>query len=210
MSEPRSCNGAVDLPMSITDQMADAIMALDRSGRIAFWNRAAERLFRLPVADVLGRTPGEVNVYPWLRPEAEQEALAAMSATGIWRGEAVRHTRNGHAMYVESTITELIDADGAPIGLLAVIRNITKAKGAALEQEESLERLRGMLDRLKALAGLIPICSHCKRIRDEQGAWHEIEMYIGERLRMRFSHGICPACFRTLHRDCLDASATPR
>lgn len=209
MSTAASRNGSAPPPVDILDQTADAIIALDRTGRIVLWNRAAERLFQRPASEVLGRPPGEAHVYPWLTPEDEQEALAAVAATGRWRGEAVRRAGDGRAVYLESTVSRLADADGTSVGLLAIIRDTTMARQKALEEEEAIERLRRMLERLKTIAGLVPICSHCKRIRDEHASWWELETYLGERLGIQFTHGICPTCFHALHRDCLTHPPTP-
>ncbi|MBU0993082.1 MAG: cache domain-containing protein [Proteobacteria bacterium] len=49
-------------------------------------------------------------------------------------------------------------------------------------------------ERIKTLEGIIPICMHCKEIRDDQGGWNTLEHYISERSDARFSHGICPKC----------------
>ncbi len=54
-------------------------------------------------------------------------------------------------------------------------------------------------DQIKALRGLLPICASCKKIRDDQGYWKEIESYIGERSEARFTHSICPACTQELY-----------
>jgi len=48
----------------------------------------------------------------------------------------------------------------------------------------------------KHLRGIIPICSHCKQIRDSDGDWHHLEEYIQRRSEARFSHGLCPPCAR--------------
>jgi hypothetical protein len=50
------------------------------------------------------------------------------------------------------------------------------------------------VDNIKVLRGLLPICSHCKKIRDEQGRWHTVEAYVKDRADVDFSHGICPDC----------------
>lgn len=203
MSIPGSHEDDAALHVEILNHATDAIMAVDRSGRIVLWNRAAQRLFQRQASEVLGKSPQEVHIYPWLAPDDEQAALMAVTSTGIWRGEAMRQAANGKASYLESTITALTDATGNSTGMLAVVRDITTAKRKELEHDQYIERLERMFERLKALAGVIPICSHCKRIRDEHASWHEIEKYLGERLSMKFSHGICPTCFHTLHRDCL-------
>ena len=49
---------------------------------------------------------------------------------------------------------------------------------------------------LKILGGLLPICSYCKKIRDDQGYWSQVESYIGRHSRAIFSHSICPDCVK--------------
>lgn len=56
--------------------------------------------------------------------------------------------------------------------------------------------IRKYQQKIKTLEGIIPICMHCKEIRDEQGVWHSLEHYISERSDARFSHGICPKCIK--------------
>jgi DNA-binding response OmpR family regulator len=54
--------------------------------------------------------------------------------------------------------------------------------------------LRRVQQEVHTLRGILPTCAHCKKIRDEQGAWHAIEAYISQRSEAQFSHGICPEC----------------
>lgn len=66
------------------------------------------------------------------------------------------------------------------------------------DREAALERALRDRDRalaeVRTLRGLLPVCGHCKDIRDESGQWHQIEDYITARSQARFSHGICPQC----------------
>ena len=55
------------------------------------------------------------------------------------------------------------------------------------------------LVRARTLKGLLPICTSCKKIRDDQGYWNHLEMYIRERTEAEFSHGLCPECVRKLY-----------
>ena len=68
-----------------------------------------------------------------------------------------------------------------------------------------LDRLRVRAETIekhaRRLEGLLPICSHCKKIRDDQNGWHPIESYIRERSDAEFSHGICPECLKIHYRD---------
>jgi len=67
---------------------------------------------------------------------------------------------------------------------------------------ELAELLRKMQEReLKTLRGLLPICAHCKKIRDDGGYWRQIEAYISEHSEADFSHGICPDCARIAFPD---------
>lgn len=50
------------------------------------------------------------------------------------------------------------------------------------------------LEDVKRLSGLLPVCAHCKNIRDDRGAWHEIERYVARFSEAEFSHDICPDC----------------
>lgn len=57
-------------------------------------------------------------------------------------------------------------------------------------------RLKKALAEIKTLQGILPICAHCKKIRNEQGNWQQIEIYVENHSRAEFSHGICPECIR--------------
>ena len=67
------------------------------------------------------------------------------------------------------------------------------------EKERLNHELRMTLDEVRELKGLLPICASCKKIRDDEGYWHEIERYVGSRSKAEFSHGICPDCMRKLY-----------
>jgi phosphoserine phosphatase RsbU/P len=57
-----------------------------------------------------------------------------------------------------------------------------------------IEELHQAMSQIKTLKGLLPICSFCKKIRDDQGYWNQLENYISEHTNADFSHGICPEC----------------
>ena len=59
---------------------------------------------------------------------------------------------------------------------------------------ERVREVEDALSRVKQLQGLLPICSYCKKIRDDQNYWHQVESYVGKHTDARFSHGICPEC----------------
>ena len=84
-------------------------------------------------------------------------------------------------------------------------REILIQQNTLLTQEVEERRLveielKEALSKIKVLTGLLPVCSHCKKIRDKAGEWHQMEHYISTRTEAQFSHGICPDC-RKEHYD---------
>lgn len=63
------------------------------------------------------------------------------------------------------------------------------------------EKLREALDRVHTLKGLLPICASCKKIRDDNGYWTQVEAYVAAHTAAEFTHSICPTCFDTLYPD---------
>ncbi len=73
---------------------------------------------------------------------------------------------------------------------------LKKRREAEKEQQRLIEELREALAKVKTLSGFLPICSACKKIRDDKGYWKQIENYICEHSEAEFSHSICPECAR--------------
>jgi DNA-binding response OmpR family regulator len=65
-----------------------------------------------------------------------------------------------------------------------------------VEQERTIEKLNDALDEIKTLRSFIPICAHCKEIRNDEGYWQSVEQYMNEHAGMTFSHSICPNCLK--------------
>ena len=81
----------------------------------------------------------------------------------------------------------------------AELRARVQVGAHVLKLQENLSarvlELEAALAEVKQLQGLLPICSYCKNIRDEQNHWQRVESYITEHAEVVFSHGICPACY---------------
>jgi sensor domain CHASE-containing protein len=74
-------------------------------------------------------------------------------------------------------------------------QKITERKQAEESLEAERSRLQQALDEVRTLRGIVPICSYCKKIRDDEGYWNQVEQYVSEHSEAKFSHGICPTCF---------------
>ena len=93
------------------------------------------------------------------------------------------------------------------VGLLLLIivvlffenKNISKRKQAEKEREKLITELKDAVNKIKTLRGLLPICSNCKKIRDDKGYWKQIESYISDHSEAEFTHGICPKCAKKFY-----------
>ncbi len=74
--------------------------------------------------------------------------------------------------------------------------------GRMVELQRSLAarvtELQAALAQVKQLQGILPICAHCKKIRDDQNYWQKVEHYVSEHSEARFSHSICPDCYASI------------
>ena len=82
--------------------------------------------------------------------------------------------------------------------LIAIYRQLEHKN---IELEKVNQDLQHALAEVKTLSGLLPICSHCKKIRDDQGYWNQIETYMAKRIDVSFTHGICPNCAKKYFPD---------
>ena len=71
----------------------------------------------------------------------------------------------------------------------------TRIVGLQQRLSDRVTELEQALARVRQLQGLLPICAYCKRIRDDQNYWNQVETYLAEHADVQFSHGICPSCF---------------
>ncbi len=81
---------------------------------------------------------------------------------------------------------------------IEVGRRMVELQDALADKVEELHRA---LDQIKTLRGIVPICSNCKKIRDDQGYWSQVEVYVRDHTEAEFSHSICPECREKLYTE---------
>lgn len=98
---------------------------------------------------------------------------------------------------VDQYVIKPVDA-GKLLAALEKCREIVEYRRAhqkyLAEREQLISELQAALARVKLLSGFLPICASCKKIRNDQGYWQQIESYIRDHSEAEFSHGICPEC----------------
>jgi len=82
---------------------------------------------------------------------------------------------------------------------IGIARDVSEQKKLLREKEQLITDLKEALAEVKQLSGLLPICASCKKIRDDQGYWNQIESYIEKRSEAQFSHSVCPDCAEKLY-----------
>jgi GAF domain-containing protein len=110
----------------------------------------------------------------------------------------------------------LINPEGLALGTLCVVdrqprqlsaeqlkalQALSRQVMALLELRRVSARLADALDQVKTLQGLLPICAWCKRIRDDEGYWDQVEAYFHKSTGAEFTHGICPQCLEKVHAE---------
>ncbi len=85
--------------------------------------------------------------------------------------------------------------------LTRAIRHAMERKRLENAQALLTNQLKKALAEVRTLTGLLPVCAHCKRVRDDTGYWEQIDLYIRNHTEAEVSHGICPYCTETLYGD---------
>jgi len=126
--------------------------------------------------------------------------------------EHLHYDKDGNPLNVEINAYPIFDNEGNVTHVIESSVDITERKRAEEEREKLLLDLKDALERVKTLSGLLPICSACKKIRDDKGYWNQIESYIRDHSEADFTHSICPECSKKLYGEFLPKTreTTPR
>lgn len=127
--------------------------------------------------------------------------LRAMKSKKMEVSEIPYHPPGGNSGILELYAFPMLDESKNPTMVIEYVRDITHRKHSEAERENLIKKLEKALSDVKTLGGMLPICSACKRIRDDHGYWNQIETYIRDHSEAEFSHGICPACAKKLYPD---------
>ncbi len=189
------------------DEAAVGLCYFDTDFRYQLINRWLAQLNGLPVEKHLGRTVHEVIPHVAAGIEAQLRRVMETN-TPIIEGmvEAETPAQPGvRRTFMHNYLPVLADS-GQVIGVSCVVQDITPRRKAEValaarttELEQANRDLQLALDSIKTLKGLVPICSHCKSIRNDKGFWEKLEVYVSQNTEADFSHGICPACLEANH-----------
>jgi PAS domain S-box-containing protein len=188
---------------SILNASPDDITIADLEGRVLMISPNAVTMFGFQnAAQGMGR-----RVTDFLVAEDRERAMsrvALLLGGGTSGPSEYRGLRmDGTTFDIEVNSGLIRDTEGRPARLVVIARDITARK----QTEAALQKA---VAQIKTLHGLLPICMHCKKIRDDRGQWSPVEVYVRERTDAQFSHGLCPQCLATKYPDFAQDDDPPR
>jgi len=198
---------------------ADSIGIVDKHGRFTEWNKMSEELYGYTFEELKGK-----SFYDLYAEKNELEKmLEQLRRDGFVKGYEINmNKKDGSILPFEISIRQLKDDQHRTIGSVCVARNlsntkrmlsdiakaneelkqeIVERKRIEQEREKLIAQLQFALSEVKTLRGFLPICSSCKKIRDDKGYWNQIESYIRDHSEAEFSHSMCPECVKKLYPD---------
>lgn len=190
----------------ITANLAEGIYVFDARGHFSFMNQEAQRLTGWSFAELEGKVVHDAIHYR--RQDLSRMPIEECQMIGVIKtGKTYASTdeifvKKDGTVFPISVISSPIFENGQVVAAVTAFRDITEEKKLSEEREGLIRQLQESLDTIKTLRGILPICAACKKIRDDEGYWNQIEAYIRDHTGYQFSHGICPDCARKLYPEC--------
>jgi PAS domain S-box-containing protein len=181
-----------DLEQRFFDLSLDMLAVLGFDGHFKRLNHAWQ--------STLGFTPAEMMERPFIDFVHPDDRERTLSQNRDVRGGGRAHLFENRYVCKDGSYRWMLwnarpDPDHRLI--YAVARDMTARKLADGEREELVRELREALAEVRVLQSFLPICSYCKRIRNDQNYWQSVEGYISAHTNTQFSHSICPECYDT-------------
>jgi streptogramin lyase len=132
---------------------------------------------------------------PW-KTQAAYAVYVLLAAGTVFALVLTAHIRSSRKKRKQERLERLVSVRTAEL------EELSREQQREIEVRQKTEHaLRQALNQVKTLSGLLPICSYCKKIRDDKGYWNQIDAYISEHSDADISHGICPRCAAKYYPD---------
>lgn len=179
---------------AIIDNAYDLIAECDSNGVFVWASPNVEETLGFRPEELIG-----VFVLDRVHPEDLERTTAGL-ATVIEQGRIrqqeyrYRH-KSGSWVWLETTSSIYTDQCGR-MRILAVSRDVTERRHHLEEREQAIREKEQALAQVKVLSGLLPICTHCRKVRDDAGYWRNLETYVSDHSTCIFSHSLCESCLK--------------
>jgi len=186
-----------DVRLQMFDAMRQPVMLIGRSYDVVDANSAACAMVNRTLENVVGRRCYKLS-HDLDAPCSESLDLTCPVMTAFEIRQRVtaihKHVHAGKVKFEEITATPLADRRGRVEYVLKELRDVTELVYA----KEISEHLK---QEIRTLRGIIPICASCKRVRNGDGYWQQVEAYVSEHTGVDFTHGYCPECAERLKKE---------
>jgi PAS domain S-box-containing protein len=194
-----------DLLHVLMDNIPDTIYFKDTASRFTRINQAQGRVLNLKDPnEAIGKTDLDFQAPELAAHFLQEEQAIFESGQPLIDRIEFNPMPDGQPRWFSATKAPIVGRDGGVTGLVGISRDVTERMVAEGERERLIAELKDALTNIKTLRGLLPICSSCKKIRDDRGYWNQIETYIKTYSEADFTHGICPDCVKRLYGDLYD------
>ena len=182
---------------SIFENAVEGIYQSTPDGQFIEVNPAMARIFGYDSPEELKNAIHDIGCQKLYADPARREAfIRAVQERGDAVFEIEIFRKDGSCGWISDSMRLVRDRNGNTTHFEGIAEDITDYKRAEQEREELIAQLREAVGNVKTLSGLLPICSHCKKIRNDEGYWQQIESYIHQHSGTLFSHGVCPECLK--------------
>jgi PAS domain S-box-containing protein len=185
---------------SLFENAAEGIFQTTPEGHFLSANPAQAKLFGYDSSREFMEQIINISRLHYVNPKDLETYKNILETKGvIKRFEVQLLTRQGNPVWASINACAIRNDEGAIIYYEGTAEDITSRKQAEEERGTLIIELKDALSQVKTLSGLLPICSSCKKIRNDKGSWEQIETYIRDRLEVDFTHSICPECTERLY-----------
>jgi len=185
---------------SIINTVREPLIALNQDLRVVSASRSFYKVFKVNPEETMGQLIYDLGNKQWDIPKLRELLETILPEKATFDNYEVEHdfaTIGRRVMLLNAR--QIQRGSGKERIILLAIEDITERKKAVDVLQEKIAELENAHSEINALHGIIPICSSCKKIRDDQGYWHQVEVYVRDHSEADFSHGICPECAHKLY-----------
>lgn len=181
---------------TLIERMSEGIIITDASDKIVYCNDQVCIGLKSTIRELINKPIIELNVLEEDK-DSFREHLLKVKKGFVNKIELQMFNPNGEQLFFIITSQPMMK-NGEYSGAISIISNITELKLIQLEQIETIEKLQTTLEEVKTLSGLLPICSYCKKIRNDEGYWLQLEEYLSKHSDAKFTHSICNDCLKKM------------
>lgn len=190
----------------IFETINTGLVVLDQDLSVIAWNRWMQQHSGITEKEIVGRQL--LEFYPNISEPKYKRFIKSVFTFGTYAyfSQKLHHylfaMKNPHSSadilpYMQQSCAAgpLRNVRGQIENIFIVVQDVTENVTSEMRLKQKVAELEEALAKVKLLEGIIPICMYCKKIRDDEESWQQMERYITEHSAAKFSHGICPECF---------------